>query len=78
MFDIKYPPPLERVILAGLQTPKTDPALFEIDMKEMMMLCATAGAKVADVVVQKRESPVWVRNKRSRQGFETLPACQLQ
>jgi GTP-binding protein HflX len=58
MFDVKYPPPLERVILVGLQTPKTDPALFEIDIKEMLMLCATAGAKVVDVVVQKRESPV--------------------
>jgi len=58
MFDIKYPPPLERVIVVGLQTPKIKPELFEIDMKEMLMLCATAGAKVVDVVVQKRPSPV--------------------
>ena len=58
MFDLQYPPPLERVILAGLKTPKTDSALFEIDIKEMLMLCATAGAKVVDVVVQKRDSPV--------------------
>ena len=58
MFDVKYPPPLERVIVVGLQTPKIKPELFEIDMKEMLMLCATAGAKVVDVVVQKRPSPV--------------------
>ena len=58
MFDIKYPPPMERVIVAGLQTSKIKPELFEIDMKEMLMLCATAGANVVDVVVQKRPSPV--------------------
>jgi GTPase len=58
MFDIPYPPPRERVILAGLKTNKTDAALFEIDMKEMHMLCATAGAKVMAVVIQKRESPI--------------------
>jgi GTP-binding protein HflX len=58
MFDTNYPPPLERVILAGLQTAKDKPDLFEIDMKEMWMLCATAGAKIMDVVVQKRQSPV--------------------
>ena len=58
MFDTNYPPPLERVILAGLQTAKDKPDLFEIDMKEMRMLCATAGAKIMDVVVQKRQSPV--------------------
>lgn len=58
MFDTNYPPPLERVILAGLQTAKDKPDLFEIDMKEMQMLCATAGAKIMKIVVQKRESPV--------------------
>ena len=58
MFEINYPPPLERVVLAGLKTSATNSALFEIDMKEMLMLCATAGAKVMDVVVQKRNSPV--------------------
>ncbi|HAJ80464.1 MAG TPA: GTPase HflX, partial [Fibrobacteres bacterium] len=58
MSDVKYPAPLERVILAGLQTPKTPPALFEIDMKEMEMLCTTAGAMVVDIIVQKRDSPV--------------------
>jgi GTPase len=58
MFEINYPPPLERVILAGLKTADSDPALFEIDMKEMLMLCATAGAKVMETVIQKRDSPV--------------------
>jgi GTP-binding protein HflX len=58
MFTIDYPPPLERVILAGLRTSDTDPALFDIDMKEMLMLCATAGAKVMEVMIQKRDSPV--------------------
>ncbi len=58
MFEINYPPPLERVILAGLKTSDTDPALFEIDMKEMLMLCATAGARVMETVIQKRDSPV--------------------
>ena len=58
MFEINYPPPLERVILVGLKTSDTDPALFEIDMKEMHMLCATAGAKVMETIIQKRDSPV--------------------
>ncbi len=58
MFEIHYPPPLERVIVAGLKTPAADAALFDIDMQEMLMLCRTAGAKVLDVIVQKRESPV--------------------
>jgi GTP-binding protein HflX len=58
MFDTNYPPPLERVILAGLQTAKDKPELFEIDMKEMRMLCSTAGAKIMEVIVQKRPSPV--------------------
>ena len=58
MFDTNYPPPLERVILAGLQTSRDKPDLFEIDMKEMRMLCATAGAKIMEVIVQKRQSPV--------------------
>jgi len=58
MFDTHYPPPRERAILAGLQTAKDKPELFEIDMKEMRMLCATAGAKIMEVIVQRRPSPV--------------------
>ncbi len=58
LFDTDVPPPTERVILAGLLTARDDPALFEIDMKEMRMLCATAGATVASTVVQRRETPV--------------------
>lgn len=58
MFDVQFPPPLERVILAGVQTPQTDADLFETDMQEMQMLCATAGAQVVEIVVQKRQTPV--------------------
>ncbi len=58
LFDTDVPPPTERVILAGLLTSGTDPELFEIDMKEMRMLCATAGATIAQAVVQRREAPV--------------------
>jgi GTP-binding protein HflX len=58
LFDTDVPPPTERVILAGLLTSGTDPALFEIDMKEMRMLCATAGATIAQTVVQRRDAPV--------------------
>jgi GTPase len=57
-FDTDIPPPSERVILAGLFTGGTDPELFEIDMKEMKMLCATAGATIAETVVQRRDAPV--------------------
>jgi GTPase len=58
MFDVQFPPPLERVILAGVQTPQTETDLFETDMQEMQMLCATAGAQVVAVVTQKRQTPV--------------------
>lgn len=58
VFDTDFPPPSERVILAGLFTGGTDPELFEIDMKEMKMLCATAGATIAETVVQRRDAPV--------------------
>jgi GTP-binding protein HflX len=46
----------EKVVIAGLQTSGSDSALFEEDMQEMAMLCTTAGAHVAGVFVQKRES----------------------
>jgi GTP-binding protein HflX len=58
MFDVQFPPPLERVILAGVQTPQTETDLFETDMQEMQMLCATAGAQVVAVITQKRQTPV--------------------
>ncbi len=58
VFDTDIPPPSERVILAGLLTGGQDQELFDIDMKEMKMLCATAGASVAHTVVQRREAPV--------------------
>jgi len=47
----------EKIILAGLQTPGTDPALFEEDMHEMQLLCETAGASVVAIITQKREKP---------------------
>jgi GTP-binding protein HflX len=34
-----------------------DPALFEEDMAEMQLLCGTAGAGIAEIVVQKRPAP---------------------
>jgi GTP-binding protein HflX len=58
VFNTDFPPPSERVILAGLFTAGADPELFEIDMKEMRMLCATAGATIAETVVQRRDAPV--------------------
>ncbi|MBD3390569.1 MAG: GTPase HflX [Chitinivibrionales bacterium] len=58
MFDIQYPPPNERIILAGLLVPGMDRDLFEEDMQEMVQLCRTAGADVIDVQVQKRDRPV--------------------
>jgi GTP-binding protein HflX len=58
MHTTDIPRPNERVILAGVLVGGQDPGLFEIDMKEMKMLCATAGAAIAEVVVQKREAPV--------------------
>jgi len=48
----------ERVILAGVLVGNQSPDLFEIDMKEMAMLCATAGANIVETVVQRRESPI--------------------
>jgi|WetSurMetagenome_2_1015567.scaffolds.fasta_scaffold00186_36 GTPase len=58
LFDTNVPPATERVILAGLLTGGDDPELFEIDMKEMRMLCATAGAAIAETVAQRRDAPV--------------------
>jgi GTPase len=58
MHDVEYPPPLERVVLAGLKTTKTSKRVFEIDMDEMSMLCATAGARVVAIIVQNRDCPV--------------------
>jgi GTP-binding protein HflX len=58
LFDTDIPPPTERVILAGLLTNTTDQELFDIDMKEMRMLCATAGASIIETMVQRRDAPV--------------------
>jgi GTPase len=58
LFDTDIPPPSERVILAGLLTSGADPELFDIDMQEMRMLCATAGAFIAETVIQRRDAPV--------------------
>ena len=57
MFEIQYPPPAEKVILTGLLTPDMDKKLFEEDMQEMVMLCRTAGAEVANCSIQKMEKP---------------------
>jgi GTP-binding protein HflX len=48
----------EKVVLAGLFTKDDDQRLFEEDMQEMALLCATAGAPVVEKVIQRRESPV--------------------
>jgi GTP-binding protein HflX len=58
LYNTDVPPPSERVILAGVCVGNRDHELFEIDLKEMAMLCATAGATIVETVVQKRESPV--------------------
>ena len=58
MHDTGNPKPFERVILAGVLTGGQSPDLFEIDMKEMAMLCATAGARIVETVTQKREAPI--------------------
>lgn len=47
----------EKAVVAALLTPDMDPALFEEDLQEMLMLCATAGAEVVGTVVQKKTSP---------------------
>ncbi|MDD5676161.1 MAG: GTPase HflX [Chitinivibrionales bacterium] len=47
----------EKVILAGLCTADTDETLFELDMREMRMLCRTGRAQVLETVVQKRPKP---------------------
>ncbi|MFW6254732.1 MAG: GTPase HflX [Chitinivibrionales bacterium] len=57
MIEIAFPPPNERIVLAGLLTSTQNPRLFEEDMQEMQMLCRTAGADVVETVVQKREKP---------------------
>jgi GTP-binding protein HflX len=48
----------EKVVLAGLLTQNDNERLFEEDIQEMALLCATAGALVVQKVVQRRESPV--------------------
>jgi GTPase len=48
----------EKIVLAGLFTPECNEHVFEEDMHEMRLLCTTAGATVAAMVVQKRECPV--------------------
>jgi GTPase len=58
MFEIEYPPPLERVVLAALFLPGTDKNLFDEDLQEMTQLCRTAGASVEQILVQKRDRPV--------------------
>jgi GTPase len=58
MHDTDVPGRGERVILAGVLLDGQDPGLFEIDMKEMAMLCATAGATIAETVVQRRDAPI--------------------
>jgi GTPase len=47
----------EKVVIAGLMTSDVDPKLFDEDIQEMLMLCATAGATVVATVIQKRERP---------------------
>jgi GTP-binding protein HflX len=58
LYDTGVPPPSERVILAGVFLDGQNHDVFEIDMKEMAMLCATAGATIAETVVQRRDAPV--------------------
>jgi GTPase len=58
LYDTDIPLPSERVILAGVLIGGRTQDLFEIDMKEMAMLCATAGATIVETVIQRRESPV--------------------
>jgi GTP-binding protein HflX len=48
----------EKVVLAGLLTSEDDARLFEEDMHEMGLLCTTAGAAVAAIVIQKRDRPI--------------------
>lgn len=48
----------EKTVLAGLLTADINERLFEEDMHEMNLLCATAGAYVAAQVVQRRDRPV--------------------
>jgi GTP-binding protein HflX len=58
LHNTDVPSPSERVILAGVLLDSQDHDVFEIDMKEMAMLCATAGARIVETVVQRREAPV--------------------
>ncbi len=57
MIEIKYPPPAERIVLAGLCTPQMDRNLFEEDIQEMVMLSRTAGAKVLEIFIQNAQRP---------------------
>jgi GTP-binding protein HflX len=58
MHDTGNPTPFERVILAGVLTGTESPDLFEIDMKEMALLCATAGATIVETVTQRLDAPI--------------------
>ncbi len=57
MHQVRFTPPPEKAVIAGLLQSDSDQELFEIDLQEMVMLCETAGASVVDVIVQKRRSP---------------------
>ncbi len=57
MIDIHFPPPDEKVVLAGLLAFGESESLFQEDMQEMEMLCRTAGADVVETLIQKRERP---------------------
>lgn len=48
---------VEKVVCAGLLLSGDDERLFEQDMQEMLLLCATAGARVVEKIVQRRERP---------------------
>ncbi len=47
----------ERVLIAALDTSENDAEILDADLKEMKMLCRTAGAYVVDTIVQKRDTP---------------------
>ncbi len=57
MFDVEFPAPAEKVIIAGLFRAGTNKDLFDEDMAEMVTLCKTAGADVEDVIIQKTARP---------------------
>lgn len=57
MFDVEFPAPAERVIVAGLYRPGSDSELFAEDIAEMVTLCKTSGALVMETVVQNLNRP---------------------